>query len=512
MAEPRLIIHIGARPLALTLTADFQYEWAASASENLSEGPLFVGDDLNWPFATAVFLLDDTSPWRDAPQRLAALPANAILVDTRAQFSTAAKEVLALKGAHRLNFSDAAALANTIAIGFWPGQDGWRLDPDSFTLAPDFTGTVKTMGHVYQELAIDAPDWQVVAYPNYAQWVPAGEEKHVRVEYQVAGAASVRVTLGLYHPDTNAHLDDLVLEAPALRGGFTIPASATGCNVQVIVAAKGHGQLRLGAIHMRRSRGEFGEFMVNDRRLVEPKGMNSDLSVYFDAGDMQPPLTVYFSGYRSAEGFEGTGMMKSFGAPFLVFADSRLEGGAFYLGSDALQQEVVATIRQTLERLHFKPSDLILSGLSMGTFGTLYYGAKLNPSAIIVGKPLVNIGTVAAGARLIRPAEFATSLDMVLLYEGDAGRADSLNDRFWRVFNRGDFSHTTFAIAYMQDDDYDPQAYSQLRAGLRDRFPAARVLTKALPGRHNDDTNGIVNWFVAQYRHLLAQQFDRKFE
>ncbi|WP_054723643.1 hypothetical protein [Lacticaseibacillus nasuensis] len=127
MAEPRLIIHIGARPLALTLTADFQYEWAASASENLSEGPLFVGDDLNWPFATAVFLLDDTSPWRDAPQRLAALPANAILVDTRAQFSTAAKEVLALKGAHRLNFSDAAAWPTRLPSGFGPGKTagGW---------------------------------------------------------------------------------------------------------------------------------------------------------------------------------------------------------------------------------------------------------------------------------------------------------------------------------------------------------------------------------------------------
>ncbi len=30
----------------------------------------------------------------------------------------------------------------------------------------------------------------------------------------------------------------------------------------------------------------------------------------------------------------------------------------------------------------------------MGSFGALYYGAQLNPQAIIVGQPLVNIGTI----------------------------------------------------------------------------------------------------------------------
>ena len=39
---------------------------------------------------------------------------------------------------------------------------------------------------------------------------------------------------------------------------------------------------------------------------------------YFNPGDLKPPLAVYFSGYRSAEGFEGRGMM---GAWAVLFAD-----------------------------------------------------------------------------------------------------------------------------------------------------------------------------------------------
>ena len=35
---------------------------------------------------------------------------------------------------------------------------------------------------------------------------------------------------------------------------------------------------------------------------------------------MKPPLNVYFSGYRTAEGFEGYYMMKRMNAPFYLSA------------------------------------------------------------------------------------------------------------------------------------------------------------------------------------------------
>ena len=59
----------------------------------------------------------------------------------------------------------------------------------------------------------------------------------------------------------------------------------------------------------------------------------------------------------------------------------------------------------------------------MGSFGALYYGAQLNPQAIIVGKPLVNIGTIAEHMRLLRPEEFGTALDVPVSNEGDTSQA-----------------------------------------------------------------------------------------
>ena len=38
----------------------------------------------------------------------------------------------------------------------------------------------------------------------------------------------------------------------------------------------------------------------------------------------------------------------------------------------------------------------------MGSFGALYYATKLNPAAVIVGKPLINLGTIANNMKLVR--------------------------------------------------------------------------------------------------------------
>ena len=43
--------------------------------------------------------------------------------------------------------------------------------------------------------------------------------------------------------------------------------------------------------------------------------------LFLSPGDFKPPLAVYFSGYRPAEGFEGYWMMKNLRCPFLLFSD-----------------------------------------------------------------------------------------------------------------------------------------------------------------------------------------------
>ncbi|PTK05053.1 accessory Sec system protein Asp2, partial [Mammaliicoccus sciuri] len=159
------------------------------------------------------------------------------------------------------------------------------------------------------------------------------------------------------------------------------------------VKARGNGTVHLGPIHKRWSRLDMGQFLLGGSRFVDSQ--RQEFIYYFHPGDMIPPLNVYFSGYRTAEGFEGYYMMKRMNALFLLIGDPRVEGGSFYIGLSEYEQGIINVIDETLEKLNFKSHELILSGLSMGSFGALYYGAQLNPQAIIVGKPLVNIGTIA---------------------------------------------------------------------------------------------------------------------
>ena len=66
-----------------------------------------------------------------------------------------------------------------------------------------------------------------------------------------------------------------------------------------------------------------------------------------------------------------------------------------------------------MKELGFTRDQVILSGISMGSFGALYYGCDIMPHAMILGKPLASIGDVAANERLRRPGGFPTSLDVV---------------------------------------------------------------------------------------------------
>ena len=93
---------------------------------------------------------------------------------------------------------------------------------------------------------------------------------------------------------------------------------------------------------------------------------------------MKPPLAVYFSGYRTQEGFEGYYMMRGFGCPFILVTDPRSEGGAFYLGDSEFEQMITDYVTDKLNELGLTKDELVLSGASMGTFGSLYYAQSFH--------------------------------------------------------------------------------------------------------------------------------------
>ena len=199
-------------------------------------------------------------------------------------------------------------------------------------------------------------------------------------------------------------------------------------------------------------------------------------------------------------------MMQDLGVPFLLVTDMALEGGAFYLGDPDFEDLIRSAICKTLKRLHFTQDQLILSGISMGSFGAVYYGAAFHPHALIVGKPLLNLGSIAANERLLRPGGFPTSLDILQRFAGSDG-AKTLNRRAFARVDAANWEGTEAAVSYMAQDDYDPTAYQDLLAHLRGKHTT--IYGKRITGRHNDNTSAVVEWFVSQYRRILREDFAR---
>lgn len=281
---------------------------------------------------------------------------------------------------------------------------------------------------------------------------------------------------------------------------------ATG-PISVSIHAKGEGTFNLISLHDRYSRAGIGHFIPGGVRQVTSK--REEAFFYFDPQDMKPPLNVYFSGYKTKEGFEGYFLMRGMHSPFLLISESRLEGGGFYMGSDEYEQMIADKITECIQDLDFEPSDVIMSGLSMGTYGALYYSCFVKPHALILGKPLANIGDVALNEKLIRPGGFGTSLDVVMNVYGKANtyNARRLNAKFWDRFDATDWNNTKFIMSYMIEDDYDANAYENVISHLTSG--GVKVYGKGVHGRHNDNTSAIVGWFSSQFDKVLREDFGR---
>ncbi len=321
----------------------------------------------------------------------------------------------------------------------------------------------------------------------------------------------IRLVFTLFVPGSVSDiLEQRVFEEEDLEQVIRFESSKGDGTLFVSVQAKGSGRLWLTALHRRISRGSHGCFLPGGERYVTSR--REEAFCYFEPGDLKPPLNVYFSGYKTLQGFEGYYMMKNLGCPFLLLAEPRLEGGSFYMGSEEYEQIYPNVIREYMQVLGFTQEQVIMSGLSMGTFGALYYGCDIEPYAMVVGKPLVSIGNVAANEKYLRPGGFPTSLDVLHFQCGGMGEEDirRLNEKFWNKFDRADWRKSRFAVAYMIEDDYDADAYETLLLHLNSG--GVQAYGKGLHGRHNDNTPGIVDWFAGQYKKILQEDFGRRMD
>ncbi|HGD0618333.1 TPA: accessory Sec system protein Asp2 [Streptococcus agalactiae] len=421
------------------------------------------------------------------------------------------EEFLRSKMAQRYDSSSPDQLIRQFYKGLFIGQYGEKLQVSQIQIRNDFEGVVNYQGNNYLELEGQFGE-NYSFLLNFAYNIPFSSDfyNELFLEHIIEGDIDIRLVISLI---VDGSVDDIAkewyFEKEDLNQLISLESDISG-SLAVKLFAKGKGIVKLGPLHRRNGRGGLGTFLLGGERHIDAIG--HEFMTYFDPVDFKPPLTVYFSGFRSAEGFEGFWMMKSMKTLFMLICDPRLQGGAFYIGSKEYEQKIVDAIQEKLAFLNFSSDQLILSGLSMGTYGATYHGAKLNPHAIIIGKPIFNLGTVAQRERLERPDGFATSLDIQLLNQGDltSSSSEKLNNYFWKSIEEGDFSNTTFALAYMKNDDYDATAFSDLLQYFRGK--KHKILGRGWDGRHGDCSAEVGAWFTSQYRRMLSNDFGRKEE
>ena len=392
---------------------------------------------------------------------------------------------------------------------FYSYTYGEKYDPHSLSISQSFKGSVFWDGFSGVELEGDYGDdfYQIAFWKGN---IPVFKDQSIDfwLEYEKDDSVSIQLKFEQFQSGSLSTLQNRwIFSEEDLKSIVCVTNDKLDGPVFVSLLAKGKGKLKIVGLHDRHSRKEYGSFLPGGIRRVTSK--REEVFMYFDPGDMKPPLNVYFSGYKTQEGFEGFYMMRNMGAPFLLISESRLEGGAFYLGDKEYENLIVSGIKDCLKQLGFDRSQLILSGLSMGTFGALYNGCKLRPHAILLGKPLASLGDMANNERISRPGGFPTSLDVLSKNYGDMSlkSIDALNNRFWDLFDQTDWSQTKFIVSYMLEDDYDMTAYNRLISHINDI--GVEIIGKGVHGRHNDDTYSIVAWFKNQYDGILKSDFGR---
>ncbi len=399
--------------------------------------------------------------------------------------------------------------AYTLSQGLFVGQYGDKVHIDNIEVSPNFSGKAQMQGRKFMVLEGDfGHDYQQLVYYRYNVPYSSGQFLHFFLEHATEATNALQMVIRLI-PDgsTNDIGKQWRIDGEALRDQIVLDAPFSGY-LFVSILAKGTGKVEIGDLHWRFGRNGLGEFILGGERLVDSH--LQEVFTYFDPADFKPPLCVYFSGFRTAEGFEGFWMMKGLKTPYMLICDPRLDGGAFYLGSQELEEKIQNKIQEKLDFLGFDSSQLILSGMSMGTFGASYYGAKLKPHSIVVSKPLLSLGDMALGEHLNRPGGFPTSLDLLLSNYGSMNQetAEQLNNRFWDAMVPNVYDTTKFAIAYMKEDDYDATAFEKLVRSSKET--GATILGRGYSGRHLDGTDATSNWFIKQYQDILKKDFERE--
>lgn len=392
---------------------------------------------------------------------------------------------------------------------YYSQSAGKRYSILNLALTSGFSGDIQWKGNHNLTLKGNFGDhMKQVAFWRDNLHIPKDQEIDLWLEYKKTPGVVISLEVTQFAPGSISEIvNHWKFSEADMEQIVTVDSKEGRGSVFVSVCAMGEGELQIIALHQRQSRGGHGHLLPGGKRYVTSE--REELFSYLDPGDLRPPLNVYFSGYHTMEKFEGYRLMKQMDCPFLLLSENRLEGGGFYMGSREYERILIDTIRENMMKLGFSSEQVVFSGISMGACGAMYYGSHIRPHAMILGKPLLSLGDMAAREKRQRPGGFPASLDVLLSLSGDTDKEaiEKLNKRFWNQFRNANFSRTKLIVAYMIEDDFDGTAYDMILSNLNS--DGVHVYGKGFHGRHNDDTRGIVNWLTEQYMRILSEDFER---
>lgn len=364
---------------------------------------------------------------------------------------------------------DPQYLINKLEERYFMGQTGMRVAAVNFKLNDRQVHSFEYLGHGELKLNLDTNnEWINLGVYKTGIYIDPGK----RINFWLTmknNNFQVRMRIFIQNPGSDGDVkDQVVIDLTKFQKDeyfSQLEVLEYYRNATISLEVKGSGELTIGTLHARWGRDGAGDFISGGKRIVDP-ATREDIAYYFNPGDLKPPLNVYFSGAREREGFEGYFLMKRLNAPMLLFTDMRLAVGGFYDDAEGyFGKKIIEVIKQTLKKLGFDSSQLVMTGISMGTYPAIKYGAKLKPYAINVAKPLLNLGYIARRAALDRPGGFDTIFDV----DGAINRSLSfeklkeLDQKTMNELGQSDLSQTRLFVAYMKNDDYDDHAVAELK-------------------------------------------------
>ena len=228
-------------------------------------------------------------------------------------------DLLKQRCAQAVDFSVPQQLLNDLSTSLFSGGYGDKLTPSSIQIHPSFGGSISYQGFEHVTLEGEFGDiFSQLAYWSYNTMVSKNLPIELWLEYEKQGNCELRLVIRkIWSGSVDEIFEEILVTEKDLEQALIMENKDGDCYLAISVEARGQGIIKIGSLHQRWSRKQFGKFVLGGNILHDSK--RDEINYFFHPGDFKPPLAVYFSGFRPAEGFEGYFMMKNLGCPFLLF-------------------------------------------------------------------------------------------------------------------------------------------------------------------------------------------------